>query len=123
MSRMRLSVPGSMQSMSRKCRGAMAARSLIAEARSRSWLGDAFQRLRQPLHRFRDLLLGDVERGKQAHDVLAGTDRQELLLHTRRYHIAHRRLDLDADQQPAAAHLLDHIRVFVLDAGERLLEP
>ena len=33
-------------------------------------------------------------------------------------HIGHRRLDLDAGQQPAAAHLLDDVGVLVLDARE-----
>ena len=37
-------------------------------------------------------------------------------------HVAHRRLDLDAGQQAAAAHLLDDIGVLVLEARQLLLE-
>ena len=93
-----------------------------ARRRLRRRVSSALQRSRQALHGLADLRLGDVERRQQAHDVVAGADGQQLLGHARGHHVAHRRLDLDAGQQAAAAHLLDHVGMLVLDARQLLLE-
>ena len=112
------------ESISRKCRGGMAAATPVRGTRPAQAAGLA-TRLRARDSRCtasRDLGFGDVERRQQAHDVLAGADRQQLLGHAGGDHLAHRRLDLDAGQQAAAAHLLDHVGVLVLDARQLLLE-
>src|SRR5690242_19108410 len=123
MSTMRLSVSASMRSISRKCRGAIdIATSLKRQARLSRSAGHALQCRRKLARTFEDLRLANVERRQQTHDVIAGAHRQQLLGYASVDHIAVGRLDLDASEQSAAAHLLDDAWKLVLDAGQFLLK-
>ena len=86
-------------------------------------LDRATQARSMPRDRLGHLGLADDQRRQQAHDVVAGADREQLLVAQRVDQIAVRhRPHLQADQQALAAHLRDHRRMPVLDLGEPLLE-
>src|SRR5262245_22124734 len=90
-STMRRSVAASIRSRSRKCRGAMAH---PPRAPVSGRLGKARKRSIESPDGLAKLGFRDVERGQQAHHVVAGTHGQELLLHAGVDDLAQRRLDL-----------------------------
>ena len=81
--------------------------SSLSQPASLSGLGPARQRLAETARGLAQFLLGDVERRQQAHHVVARADRQQFSAMQALTTSPIRRLDLDADQQAAAAHLLD----------------
>ena len=76
----------------------------------------------QHAHRLADFGFADDQRRQQTHDVVAGRDREQLLLAQRLDQLAIRHDAAHAEQQALAAHLGDHARKAVLDLGEALLE-
>ena len=67
---------------------------------------------------FGDFLLADDERRQQAHDIVAGRDREHLFGAQRIDQFADRNQRLEADQQAFAAHFGNDRGVAVLDFGE-----
>src|SRR5262249_3012075 len=126
MSTMRRRVCASMESRSRKCRGAMPIMGAVMQSqplgRLSGRLGEAGKHRVETGDCLGKLVCGNVERRQRAHHVVAGTDCQELLFDGRVDDLAHGRLELEAGQQAATAHLLDDAGVGILERRELLLE-
>ena len=73
-------------------------------------------------HGLRDLVFADDQRRQQPHHIVAGGDRDHLLVAQFVHHFGDRRHHAQADQQAFAAHFRDHRSVAILELGQPLLE-
>ncbi len=107
------------RSRSRKCR-TLTGHLLLADLRVRA--AQLSAGAIEPRDAFGDFLLADDERRQQAHDIIAGGDREHFFGAQRVDKLAGRNESAQADQQTFAAHLGDQRRIAVFDFRQTLLE-
>src|SRR5580700_6155426 len=88
--------------------------------RHREALFDRFTCGVEPPYAFSHLLIGGYERRNDAHDIVAGGNKEQLPLQRGVSESGRRDLELEADHQPLAANLLDHAVVPILELRQPL---
>ena len=71
-------------------------------------------------HAFGEFFVAEDQRRHDAHDIVAGGDRQQMMVARQRREIGRRHLELQADHEALAAHVLDHVGMSVLQRGQLL---
>src|SRR5277367_2851555 len=88
--------------------------------RHREALFDRFASRVESPNAFRDLLVGDHEGWDNAHDIVACGNEEELMLQSGVSERGRGDLQLEADHQPFAANLINHIVMPILELRQPL---